>query len=178
MKRKPQIVTFGCRLNAYESEVIRSTLLDTPSEDMVVINTCSVTHEAERQARQAIRRARRENPLAEIIVTGCAAQVDPASFASMPEVDRVLGNIEKLHPASYKSADPILVNNIMSVRETAGRGPGPGLRAGPARLRSPLHVLHYSVWPRQQPFRADWTDRYTGTPTSGERLCGNCLKRS
>ena len=120
MKRKPQIVTFGCRLNAYESEVIRSTLLDTPSEDMVVINTCSVTHEAERQARQAIRRARRENPLAEIIVTGCAAQVDPASFASMPEVDRVLGNIEKLQPASYKSADPILVNNIMSVRETAG----------------------------------------------------------
>ena len=120
MKRKPQIVTFGCRLNAYESEVIRSTLLDTPSEDMVVINTCSVTHEAERQARQAIRRARRENPFAEIIVTGCAAQVDPASFASMPEVDRVLGNIEKLQPASYKSADPILVNNIMSVRETAG----------------------------------------------------------
>ena len=120
MKRKPQIVTFGCRLNAYESEVIRSTLLDTPSEDMVVINTCSVTHEAERQARQAIRRARRENPLAEIIVTGCAAQVDPASFASMPEVDRVLGNIEKLHPASYRSAEPILVNNIMSVRETAG----------------------------------------------------------
>ena len=120
MKRKPQIVTFGCRLNAYESEVIRSTLLDTPSEDMVVINTCSVTHEAERQARQAIRRARRENPLAEIIVPGCAAQVDPASFASMPEVDRVLGNIEKLQPASYKSADPILVNNIMSVRETAG----------------------------------------------------------
>ena len=120
MKRKPQIVTFGCRLNAYESEVIRSTLLDTPSEDMVVINTCSVTHEAERQARQAIRRARRENPLAKIIVTGCAAQVDPASFASMPEVDRVLGNIEKLQPASYKSADPILVNNIMSVRETAG----------------------------------------------------------
>jgi threonylcarbamoyladenosine tRNA methylthiotransferase MtaB len=120
MKRKPQIVTFGCRLNAYESEVIRSTLLDTPPEDMVVINTCSVTHEAERQARQAIRRARRENPFAEIIVTGCAAQVDPASFASMPEVDRVLGNIEKLQPASYKSADPILVNNIMSVRETAG----------------------------------------------------------
>ena len=120
MKQKPQIVTFGCRLNAYESEVIRSTLLDTPSEDMVVINTCSVTHEAERQARQAIRRARRENPFAEIIVTGCAAQVDPASFASMPEVDRVLGNIEKLQPASYKSADPILVNNIMSVRETAG----------------------------------------------------------
>lgn len=120
MKRKPQIVTFGCRLNAYESEVIRSALLDTPTEDMVVINTCSVTHEAERQARQAIRRARRDNPSAEIIVTGCAAQVDPTSFAKMPEVDRVLGNIEKLYPASYTSAEPILVNNIMSVRETAG----------------------------------------------------------
>tara|TARA_Y100001934_G_scaffold41797_1_gene50229 strand:- start:53595 stop:54854 length:1260 start_codon:yes stop_codon:yes gene_type:complete len=120
MKRKPQIITFGCRLNAYESEVIRSKLLNTPTEDMVVINTCSVTHEAERQARQAIRRARRDNPSAEIIVTGCAAQVDPASFARMPEVDRVLGNIEKLHLASYRSAKPILVNNIMSVRETAG----------------------------------------------------------
>jgi threonylcarbamoyladenosine tRNA methylthiotransferase MtaB len=120
MKRKPQIFTFGCRLNAYESEVIRSNLLNTPAEDMVVINTCSVTHEAERQARQAIRRARRDNPSAEIIVTGCAAQVDPASFAGMPEVDRVLGNIEKLHLASYRSAEPVLVNNIMSIRETAG----------------------------------------------------------
>jgi len=120
MRRKPQIVTFGCRLNAYESEVIRGALSDAAAEDLVVINTCSVTHEAERQARQAIRRARRDNPAAEIVVTGCAAQIDPAGYAAMPEVDRVLGNVEKLNAASYASTEPILVNDIMSVRETAG----------------------------------------------------------
>ena len=120
MKRSPQIVTFGCRLNAYESEVIRGALSESGVEDMVVVNTCSVTKEAERQARQAIRRARRDNPAAEIVVTGCAAQIDPGAYAAMPEVDRVLGNIEKLEAKSYASAAPILVNDIMSVRETAG----------------------------------------------------------
>ncbi|MEC8370554.1 MAG: radical SAM protein, partial [Pseudomonadota bacterium] len=120
MKRSPQIVTFGCRINAYESEVIRGALSESGVEDMVVVNTCSVTKEAERQARQAIRRARRDNPAAEIVVTGCAAQIDPGAYAAMPEVDRVLGNIEKLEAKSYASAAPVLVNDIMSVRETAG----------------------------------------------------------
>ena len=120
MKRSPQIVTFGCRLNAYESEVIRGALSESGVEDMVVVNTCSVTKEAERQARQAIRRARRDNPAAEIVVTGCAAQIDPGAYAAMPEVDRVLGNIEKLEAKSYASAAPVLVNDIMSVGETAG----------------------------------------------------------
>ncbi|MEC7575391.1 MAG: tRNA (N(6)-L-threonylcarbamoyladenosine(37)-C(2))-methylthiotransferase MtaB, partial [Pseudomonadota bacterium] len=120
MKRSPQIVTFGCRINAYESEVIRGALSESGVEDMVVVNTCSVTKEAERQARQAIRRARRDNPAAEIVVTGCAAQIDPGAYAAMPEVDRVLGNIEKLEAKSYAYAAPVLVNDIMSVRETAG----------------------------------------------------------
>ncbi|MEL0018280.1 MAG: tRNA (N(6)-L-threonylcarbamoyladenosine(37)-C(2))-methylthiotransferase MtaB [Rickettsiales bacterium] len=119
MKRVPDIITFGCRLNTYESEVIRGHAALAGATDMVVVNTCAVTREAERQARQAIRRARRERPEAQIIVTGCAAQIDPATYADMPEVDRVIGNSEKLEPSSYTSDAPILVNDIMSVRETA-----------------------------------------------------------
>ncbi|MEK7246648.1 MAG: tRNA (N(6)-L-threonylcarbamoyladenosine(37)-C(2))-methylthiotransferase MtaB, partial [Pseudomonadota bacterium] len=98
-----RIVTFGCRLNAFESEVLREALGAAPpgahghdAGEVVIVNTCAVTAEASRQARQAIRRARRENPAARIIVTGCAAQVDPGSFAAMPEVDRVVGNTRKL----------------------------------------------------------------------------------
>lgn len=119
--REPQIVTFGCRLNAYESEIIRGHARDAGLDDAVIVNTCAVTAEAERQARQAIRRARRERPGARIIVTGCAAQIDPERYAAMDEVDRVLGNTEKLEAASWLSVDtaPIRVNDIMSVRETA-----------------------------------------------------------
>src|SRR5947199_10556917 len=95
------IVTFGCRLNALESEVMRARAAEAGLSDAVLINTCAVTAEAVRQARQAIRRARRERPHARIVVTGCAAQTDPGSFAVMPEVDLVLGNREKLHAASY-----------------------------------------------------------------------------
>ncbi len=93
--RDVQVVTFGCRLNAYESEVIRARAAEDGLEDSVVFNTCAVTAEAVRQARQAIRKARRERPSARLIVTGCAAQIDPAAFAAMPEVDLVLGNAEK-----------------------------------------------------------------------------------
>src|SRR5512137_2454938 len=89
-----EIVTFGCRLNAYESEIIRRETAAAGLADAVIINTCAVTSEAERQARQAIRRARRERPGARIIVTGCAAQIDPERYAAMPEVDRVIGNEE------------------------------------------------------------------------------------
>jgi threonylcarbamoyladenosine tRNA methylthiotransferase MtaB len=118
-----EIVTFGCRLNAYESEVIRARAAEDRLENAVVFNTCAVTGEAVRQARQAIRRARRERPDAKLIVTGCAAQIDPAAFAAMSEVDLVLGNAEKSAAGSYApQAEPlrVRVNDIMSVRETAG----------------------------------------------------------
>src|SRR5579863_4815494 len=98
----PEILTFGCRLNAFESEVIRGHALAAGLEDTVIVNTCAVTAEAERQARQAIRHARRTRPDARIIVTGCAAQIDPQRFAAMREVDHVLGNEEKLKPESYR----------------------------------------------------------------------------
>tara|TARA_Y100001934_G_scaffold19630_1_gene22628 strand:+ start:1224 stop:2063 length:840 start_codon:yes stop_codon:yes gene_type:complete len=118
MTGDPNIVTFGCRLNAFESEVIRYRAAGLG--DTVIFNTCAVTKEAERQARQAIRKARRERPDAKIIVTGCAAQVNADSFTSMPEVDRVIGNAEKLTEAAYRSDAPVLVGDIMAVRETAG----------------------------------------------------------
>ncbi len=117
----PEIVTFGCRLNAFESEIMRSHAHAAGLADIVIFNTCAVTAEAERQARQAIRRARREKPDARIIVTGCAAQIDPTRYANMPEVDRVIGNAEKLEAASYYDTEDtkITVNNIMDLRETA-----------------------------------------------------------
>lgn len=121
------VITFGCRLNAYESEVIRSNLEKTGTENVAVFNTCAVTKEAERQARQAIRKYRRENPDAKIIVTGCAAQVNPKSYADMKEVNLVLGNEEKLKAESYAppapdfigDAERIKVNDIMAITETA-----------------------------------------------------------
>jgi threonylcarbamoyladenosine tRNA methylthiotransferase MtaB len=121
----PQILTFGCRLNAFESEVMRSHAAAAGLCDAVIVNTCAVTAEAERQARQAIRRARRERAGARIIVTGCAAQIDPQGFAAMPEVDHVLGNAEKLRAESFRRLAAgigarILVDDIMTVRETAG----------------------------------------------------------
>ncbi|CAN7499569.1 tRNA (N(6)-L-threonylcarbamoyladenosine(37)-C(2))-methylthiotransferase MtaB [Phenylobacterium sp. LjRoot225] len=118
-----EIVTFGCRLNAYESEVIRKRAAEDGLSDAVVFNTCAVTGEAVRQARQAIRKARRERPDARLIVTGCAAQIDPAAFAGMAEVDLVLGNAEKSQAGAYvdqPEAPRVRVNDIMSVRETAG----------------------------------------------------------
>ena len=96
-----EIVTFGCRLNAYESEAMRARAAEAGLEGAIIFNTCAVTGEAVRQSRQAIRKARRANPGAKIIVTGCAAQTDPAAYAQMPEVDLVLGNIEKLETGSY-----------------------------------------------------------------------------
>ncbi len=117
-----RVVTFGCRLNAYESEVIRANAAAAGLTDAIVFNTCAVTAEAERQARQAIRKARRENPNSRIIVTGCAAQVNPDAYAAMGEVDRVLGNEEKLQPHAFsmEPTEKVVVNDIMSVTETAG----------------------------------------------------------
>jgi threonylcarbamoyladenosine tRNA methylthiotransferase MtaB len=126
------IVTFGCRLNTYESEVMRreaeSAGLGALEGGAVVFNTCAVTAEAVRQARQAIRKARRDNPRARIVVTGCAAQTEPRTFAGMDEVDLVLGNEEKLSAHSYRAlpdfgvndTEKARVNDIMSVTETAG----------------------------------------------------------
>ena len=118
---RAEIITFGCRLNAFESEIMRGHADAAALENAVIFNTCAVTAEAERQARQAIRKARREQPHARIIVTGCAAQIDPARYAAMPEVDRVIGNAEKLEARSFLPANEtaIAVNDIMSVRATA-----------------------------------------------------------
>ena len=119
----PEILTFGCRLNAYESEIIRNHTQAAGIDDLVIVNTCAVTAEAERQARQAIRRARRSKPDAKIVVTGCAAQINPEQYGAMDEVDIVLGNEEKLRAESWsalENGEPgIRVNDIMSITETA-----------------------------------------------------------
>jgi threonylcarbamoyladenosine tRNA methylthiotransferase MtaB len=122
-----EVITFGCRLNTYESEVMRGEAEEAGLNNAILVNTCAVTGEAVRQARQAIRRARRDNPHARIIVTGCAAQTEKQSFAEMPEVDAVLGNEEKLKSNSYRALpdfgvsaeEKVRVNDIMSVTETA-----------------------------------------------------------
>ncbi len=157
-KKAPELVTFGCRLNTYESEVMRAHAANAGLEEAIIFNTCAVTKEAERQARQAIRKARKKNPKAKILVTGCAAQINPEMFAGMEEVDRVIGNDLKLKGEVWKDLNPspshatrgplplpmgegneaspqsgvsgvgeglynhpkILVNDIMSVKETAG----------------------------------------------------------
>ena len=123
-----EVVTFGCRLNAAESEVIRREATRAGFSDTIVVNTCAVTAEAVRQARQAIRALRRRRPSAQIIVTGCAAQTEPQTFAKMPEADRVLGNGEKLSDAGWTQAraafaiagaPKAIVSDIMAVKQTA-----------------------------------------------------------
>ncbi|ODR96026.1 tRNA (N(6)-L-threonylcarbamoyladenosine(37)-C(2))-methylthiotransferase MtaB [Methyloceanibacter superfactus] len=120
-----EIITFGCRLNAYESEVMREHAKAAGVGDAVIVNTCAVTAEAVRQARQAIRKARRDAPGARSVVTGCAAQIDPDRFAAMDEVDRVIGNQEKMQARTFQGlcvedTEKVAVNDIMSVTETAG----------------------------------------------------------
>ena len=112
-----EVLTFGCRLNAYESEVMRA--LASEATDTVVVNTCAVTAEAERQAKQTIRRLVREKPGTAIVVTGCAAQIDPASWAALPGVTRVLGNEDKLKPESWAVGAGSAVSDIMAAKETA-----------------------------------------------------------
>ena len=128
-----EVVTFGCRLNAYESEAIQARAGADGLTNAVIFNTCAVTAEAVRQARQAIRKARRERPDARVIVTGCAAQIEPGTFADMAEVDVVLGNADKSAPGAYldrPEAPRVRVNDIMSVRETAGHLVGGQLIGG------------------------------------------------
>ncbi len=119
---EPQLITFGCRLNTYESEVMRGHARKAGMDDAIIFNTCAVTKEAERQARQAIRRARRESPDAKIIVTGCSAQITPEMYAEMEEVDQIIGNDLKLKAQTWgvRHNDRVLVNDIMEVKETAG----------------------------------------------------------
>jgi threonylcarbamoyladenosine tRNA methylthiotransferase MtaB len=111
------VVTFGCRLNTYESEVIKREANAAGVEDAVVVNTCAVTAEAVRQARQTIRRLKRERPDARIVVTGCAAQTKPEDFTGMKEVERVIGNEEKLDARAWASDDKVAVSDIMAVRD-------------------------------------------------------------
>ena len=126
----PKFTTLGCRLNAYETEAMKELSRAAGLEDAVVVNTCAVTAEAVRKARQEIRRLRRENPEAPIIVTGCAAQTEPETFAAMEEVTRVIGNTEKMQPDTWAEiakgpdfigeTEKVQVDDIMSVTETAG----------------------------------------------------------
>ncbi len=99
---QPEIVTLGCRLNTVESEAMRKAALEAGHSDLVIVNTCAVTAEAVRQARQTIRRLSRENPARRIIVTGCAAQTEPETFAEMPEVSQIIGNDVKLKPETWR----------------------------------------------------------------------------
>ena len=122
MSSGQQVINFGCRLNAYEAEVMRGHA-EQAGSDVIVVNTCAVTGEAVRQARQSIRKLKRDNPDARIIVTGCAAQTEPHTFAAMPEVARVLGNIEKMQAQHFRFDTPadapqVVVQDIMAVRET------------------------------------------------------------
>ncbi len=120
--RAVEVVTFGCRLNAVESEAVRRAAEQSRPGQTIVFNTCAVTQEAVRQARQAIRRARREHPEARIVVTGCAAQIDPQAFTAMPEVNAVMGNADKAKPAAWDvfARDGVaIVNDIFALPETA-----------------------------------------------------------
>ena len=139
MSLSADVITLGCRLNAAESEAMRG--LAARDDDLIIVNSCAVTNEAVRQTRQAIRKAKRARPDARVIVTGCAAQIEPATFAAMPEVARVIGNREKFDPSSFRRrpesrgdeaetcvteipafagmTERVRVSDIMAVRETA-----------------------------------------------------------
>lgn len=138
---EPLFVTLGCRLNAYEQEVMRTHARAAGVSDCIVVNTCAVTGEAVSQARQMIRKLKREHPHARLVVTGCAAQTEPDAFAAMPEVDHVLGNAEKLKPETFRaladgSASRVQASDIMSVRETASHM----VDAFPSKARAWLEV--------------------------------------
>ena len=129
MTAAPKFTTLGCRLNAYETEAMKELSRQAGLENAVVVNTCAVTAEAVRKARQEIRKLRRDNPDAPIIVTGCAAQTEPETFAAMSEVTQVIGNTEKMQPETWQrmakgpdfigATEKVLVDDIMSVTETA-----------------------------------------------------------
>jgi len=127
-QKAPVFSNHGCRLNAYETEAMKELAAASGVGDAIIVNTCAVTTEAVRKARQDIRKLRRQNPEAKLIVTGCAAQTEPKTFNDMAEVDVVLGNVEKMDPATWRNlapdmigqTEPVQVDDIMSVTETAG----------------------------------------------------------
>ncbi|PWG03619.1 tRNA (N(6)-L-threonylcarbamoyladenosine(37)-C(2))-methylthiotransferase MtaB [Sphingosinicella humi] len=129
----PEVITLGCRLNAAESESMR--LLAAGEEDLIIVNSCAVTNEAVRQTRQAIRKAKRERPNARVFVTGCAAQVEPETFARMPEVERVLGNTEKLDPESFVPSEVEARGTDAEVRPSTALGTNGFLFPAPADVR-------------------------------------------
>ncbi|GIX15536.1 MAG: hypothetical protein KatS3mg118_3495 [Paracoccaceae bacterium] len=181
----PVFHTLGCRLNAWESAAMAELADRAGLSDAVVINTCAVTAEAVRQARQQIRKARRDNPGARIVVTGCAAQIDPQAFAAMPEVDVVLGNGEKMRPESWArlagpaAAEPgtrVEVGDIMALRETAHHlidGFGNRARAHVQIQNGCDHRCTFCVIPlRARPVRARSPPGRRGRPgaPAGRRL--------
>ncbi len=137
------VITMGCRLNGYESAVMKENAEKNGETNTVIINSCAVTAEAVRQVRQTVRKAKRDFPTSKIVLTGCAAQIEPQSFASMPEIDKIIGNHEKLSPDMLKSAfsvddtEKVKVNDIFSVRETAGHMAPAGFSA---QTRSYLQI--------------------------------------
>lgn len=143
-----EIITLGCRLNAYESDVMRGHARDSGLKNTVIINTCAVTNEAVKSSRYAIRKAKKDNPEAKVVVTGCAAQIDPKAFAAMPEVDSVIGNAEKMIAANFEAnvlfgGAPIKVNDIMSVTENAPQlisGDNRAIEKSQSRTRAFLQV--------------------------------------
>ena len=176
------VLTFGCRLNAFESEVIAREAERAGLSDTVVINSCAVTNEAVAQARQSIRRLKRERPNLRIVVTGCAAQTQPEMFAEMAEVDRVVGNDDKMRSEAWREARAAFDfrlwyrgkredrgrryhggqgDGAASARRVQGRAAA-GVRAGAERLRPPLHLLHHPVRPRQFALGADGRGRRSG----------------
>ena len=144
MNETVDVITLGCRLNASESDAVAAIARDDGLRNAVIVNTCAVTNEAVAESRRRIRKARRERPGAHVIVTGCAAQIDPGSFAAMPEVDRVVGNHDKMLPGTFAPdrTEPILVNDIMSVAQTAPQfmGGGNAPTRAQARTRAFLQV--------------------------------------
>lgn len=129
-----KVVNLGCRLNAYESDVMAGHARDAGLKNTIIINTCAVTNEAVAESRRQVRKARRDNPDSKVIVTGCAAQIDPKAFADIKGVDHVIGNHEKMSPQSFdpdflRTSEPIRVNDIMSVSETAPQFMGSGNQA-------------------------------------------------
>jgi tRNA A37 methylthiotransferase MiaB len=138
---EPIIITLGCRLNAYESDVVRRNAIEAGLDDAVIVNTCAVTGEAVRQATQTIRRLRRAHPASRIIVTGCAAQIEPKRFAAMDEVDHVVGNAEKL-----KTDEPIFESTQIRPVTTRAQSPHPMFAVGKAfRVRRKFKIRYREV---------------------------------